>query len=52
MCEGKSESQRDEQLKAPVKVLQKQKKDEGEKENFALNSDDCCAPVCSPITCE
>ncbi len=52
MCGSKSESQREEQLKAPLKVLQKQNKDEGAKENFALNSDDCCAPVCSPITCE
>ncbi len=52
MCGSKSESQREEELKAPLKVLQKQDKEERTKKDSAKIDDGCCEPLCSPITCE
>ncbi len=54
MCEAKSEFEGEEELKVlqkqELRVLQKQPKEEGKKDP-AENSDGCCEPLCSPITC-
>ncbi len=46
MCGAKSEVKVEEDLK----VLQKQQKEEAKKAS-AKSGDDCCEPLCSPITC-